>query len=499
MGKRTSLVIRTALALSFALSCRAQSPDLIDLSGAPLLGATTTGAPSASDAELDLDVGEVESAALGPVEPAPEPVTLPPPAEPELPEASSAEPTDESESATPAAAPAPRAGLGLLGFYPLGLVPPWFGALQGSYLPYSGLGSFLVPELSRRIGPVRYGASLTGGVSYTDNVFGSSTDRQGDAIWSLTPAITLETGDRVYFSLLYAPTLLQYTRFSSESSVNQTLLGTFRVLFNRLSFGGSLGYTTRQGLFADTESLATQDAYAASVYATYELGWRTSLRLDYSTALTDNDPGGLNFDQEVRLTLGYQLTHTLNVGAFVAVGAGNNDSDNQLYGTAGLSAAYVYSPRLQITGSVGLQARDLSDSSGWGDSLLTPVFVLAGVWNPVDPLSLYVSGTRSVNSNSFDSDQTTITSSVGVGFSYRFLQRFTFSSSASAAYVEQIANSNAADDAEYLYAYGDAGLGYAVTRWLSARVFYSVALRSPISNAESFTRNTVGLSATVQF
>lgn len=403
---------------------------------------------------------------------------------------------EESDETLPSDAPIP-AGNGYLSFYEFGQVPAYMGRIGLLDLPASG--GLLVNRFGRlhQYGPIRYGASLTTGVAYTDNVYGTSgNNRQGSAVWSATPTIFVETGNRANVRLMYSPSFQYYQRDSSSSSVNQTFLLAWDVPFNRLGIGGSIGYFTRDGVFADSNGFASQSTIGGNLYANYRLGHRTMVGLDYEFSIQNSDPGGELLQNSLTAWVGYQLGARTVIRAYVTPGFSTGNG-GEPYITGGLGISYAATQRLQLFANVGVQFRSLSGSD-IGDGFATPVFNAGAAWNPYDWLFLSASVFRGVGTNSFNTSQTQTTTGGSLGASVLLWRKLTLGLNASLSYVEDAGTRGNNDD--YLYGNIGAFASYPVLSWMSANAFYNLSARGEASGFfGDYGQNTIGASLTFSF
>jgi Putative beta-barrel porin 2 len=439
---------------------------------------------------------------------------------------------DEQEEPTADAESPFSAGPGFFDFFDFGRVPQVFNNVSLNNLPYGGLPVMGSALALRQIGPVRYGGGLATGVSLTDNAEGSSTDRQSDAIWTVTPSLYLETGVRNKIRLLYSPSLQQSMRSQSDNNaVNQTFLLTGNYSFSKLHLDASFGYVTRTGLFVETEGVAEQTSYVAGLNASYPLGFRTTVSLSYGFSAQNSDPGGVQFGNDLTGSLGYQLTPRTSVGGYLSLGSSSGEEEDptqategsssgqedQTYATAGLNASYTLTDRLNAFASVGIQVRQLS-ATGAADGLTTPVFNLGANWNPAKTISVNAGLSRGVSNNSFESSQTNITTSANLGVSIRLWQKLSLGLIGSLGYIEQISDSDsdAADsqsdrssskfrstnnygDSRYVFSSVGLNASYPLTRNISLSANYFYTLQGPSEQSDGYDRNVVGLSISWTF
>lgn len=389
--------------------------------------------------------------------------------------------------------PAWPAGPGYLGFYDFGMAPA-FTLRPGAFeAPYPGVYAIGRRERTKQLGPIRFGGSITAGLSYTDNVFGTADDRSGDFVFTLAPVIFLEAGERGRVRLLYSPVYNQYFRNAGESRVDQTVLLSAEYPFHAFDVGTNFAYTTRSGLFAATEGFASLDTYAGDVYLRARLTNKTTGLIAYNFVLQHADPGDTQYDNSVLLSLSYQFTRKIHAGVFVQPGVTFLPGESQPYIIGGVSAGYQASRRLRAYGRAGVEFRNLG-----GEGLVTPVLLGGVAWNPFDALQLNAQVFRTVTNNPFEAGETTIGTGGSLSASLVMWRRWTLGAFGSLAYVEEREDSGDVDR-EYLYGTAGASLSYAITRDWSCSVYYNYAFRGSVSNISGFDRNVVGVAVTWQF
>ena len=459
----------------------------------------------------------VPSTQAAPLPPAPEPVTsvaepVPPATSEPLP--SSSEPLPSSEQAFPSSR------------------DPWssstsYTAAQTSVVPapvatgpYGG-GSYNVFPGGETIYPsgrnFHYVLRLTVRGVWDDNIFISHTNKVSDYYFAIEPSISIGWGDiegrsRSYLRLDYMPSAILFVDHSDQDAFNQYihLEGGFNSgrLTVRLSEDIAILESANLNSFYDTTGLwANTDASAPTrvnifytrLIADYQLTGKMYLQgeLDspsyaYPNHISDYTIAG-------GLYLYYNWLPKLSVGFGGTFGYTwvDDPSTNQSFEQINLRLNYEATAKINLYASAGVEFRQFDGNRDTYDS---PVFDVGVAYHPFSGTNISLSAGRRIYPSGYVSNQDFGATYVAARFQQRLFNRVYLGVGAGYEHSNYFTTDRdviATRDEDYWFI--EPSVDVAITRWLSAGVYY--LHREDISNDDFFSweDNQVGVRATVRF
>lgn len=357
------------------------------------------------------------------------------------------------------------------------LTPPGFLATKRSF----PIGS----------GRVRYGVSVDAGVSYNNNIYGTSTNQQGDFIFSLQPSFYLETGKKAEVRFLWAPSVLRYAQFRRFDSVNQTFLFSSRYRLTKLQLGLDASYAAQSGLFLNSQGQAKQKTAFTKIFASYPISSKTSISASLSGNGYMTDPGGTSLSGTFSTALDYRYSQKTTVGASIAVGYYGASGASTTYETFRLRLLYNATARLSIQADGGVTFRQ----SGTNGTASTTVMNFLLSYRPSDKTMLSARFSRSLDADSFTPGAMQIVTTAQASASLKLTDRAQLEASVAAGYSE----GTAAGSGSFFFNQANLSLSYAILQDVNVRVFNTIQQRFRDTSGNNYTSNTSGMSLGMRF
>jgi predicted porin len=238
------------------------------------------------------------------------------------------------------------------------------------------LGLWVGPRLADAQGPWTFTVSLNVSEVYTDNVFGTSSDRTSDFITQIKPGIGLtHQGPRLNFAGNYSVTGEIYADNSDLNNFGDNQNGSLSLSY-RVDPKLTL---TLSGYYAKTNDLALllgqpapvgvtvlptsgtrrteTSTYTASLSADYQFDQQWSGTAAYTFAAVDPESGPLSTAHSGDLGVNYQLTQLDRLSATVTGSVFENDDTITSYGGT-LGWTRQWSPQLSTTIGAGPEVTD---------------------------------------------------------------------------------------------------------------------------------------------
>ena len=414
--------------------------------------------------------------------------------------------------------------------------------------PATPPGTGAVTDTTTNTGAVRrfqYAFSLTTGVTYDDNVFltanGSTpvtTNGQapaprrgfsrGDVYFSVTPSLSLGYGDTRghatnYVEFDYTANALLFTKNTDQDTVEhslglqggyhfaqvtltlsqgvQILDGTNLNTANSASVGSSPS-TANTGVGTvnlDASRRTGLNVYTTQLNANYALSDKTSFDLggyfsasDYETLISSDTISGSAY-------FNYAPTGKILLGLGVSGGYVIQDqaAPDEFYQQINLRLNYVATSKLSIAGSVGVEFREASGTSG---EEVNPIFDLSINYAPFDSTSISLAASRSVQTSAVLTGQNFDSTGFTFNVSQRFFQRVTARLSLGYTHSSYVSSgtgvaTNRNDD----YYFVQPGLDCSIRDNLSAGLFYIHRQSSSSLPGNSFNDNQIGARLSFTF
>ncbi len=373
-------------------------------------------------------------------------------------------------------------------------------SLQNRPLGTIGAPSFLSKTHSVAVGSgrVRYGVSVNASAAYNNNVTASSTNPQGDMIFTLQPTFYLETGKKGTIQFLWSPSFLEYSKFKQFNSLNQTFLFTSRYRWTKLRVGLDASYIAQSGLFLNSQGQAQQKAVYAKMFAGYSLTKKTEVSLDFSGTGTSSSSGGNQFQGTLTTSVDYKFSRKTTIGAALAL------SYSSFSGGMSTSEAFLlrllYNPtsKLVFRGEGGLQFRQSSSTGAGSYTASTTVVNLSLTYNPT--LKTYVSMRffRNVDMDGFSAGTQQITTGAESSASWRISRAASFQGGLAAGRVENVAT-NGQNAGTYNYVQANLALSYLLNNDINLSLFDNLQQRMGGTQGGNYMSNMSGMSLGMGF
>jgi hypothetical protein len=452
-----------------------------------------------------------------PLPPAPEPVTsaaepLPPtPAEP-LP--ASSEPLPSSEQAFPSSpdpwSPSTKYTTASTTVVP---APVATGPYGGSYNVFPA-GETVYSGEARRF---HYQLSLTVRGVWDDNINISHTDKVSGYYFAIEPVITIGWGDiaghsRSYLRLDYMPSAILFVDHSDEDAFNNFIhleggysSGRWSLTLTEdialLQSANLNSFYDTTGLWANTDASGPTrvNIFYTRLRADYQLTGKMFLQGEFDSP-SYAYPGNISsYTVSGGLYLYYELRPKLSVGIGGTFGYTwvDNPSTDQTFEQINLRLNYEVTAKLSLYGSVGVEFRQFDGNRDTYDS---PVFGVGLTYHPFSGTNISLAAGRVIYPSGYVSNQDFGATYVAARFQQRLFHRFYFGLGVGYEHSNYLATDrdvNATREDDYWFI--EPSLDVAITRWLTAGVYYLHREDSSNEDFFSWEDNQVGVRATVRF
>jgi hypothetical protein len=457
------------------------------------------------------------STQAAPLPPAPEPATsapepLPPTTTEPLP--STSEPLPSSEQAFPSS-PDPWSPSTNYTTAQTTAVPPPVatGPYGGSYNVFPA-GETVYSGETRRF---HYTLSLTVRGVWDDNIFISHTNKVSDYYFAIEPVITLGWGDiaghsRSYLRLDYMPSAILFVDHSDEDAFNQYLhleggysSGRWTLTLSEdialLQSANLNSFYDTTGLWANTDASGPTrvNIFYTRLRATYQLTGKMFLQGEFDSP-SYAYPGNISdYTVSGGLYLYYELRPKLSLGIGGTFGYTwvDNPSTDQTYEQINLRLNYEVTAKLNLYASAGVEFRQFDGNRDTYDS---PVFGIGLAYHPFSGTNISLAAGRVIYPSGYVSNQDFGATYVAARFQQRLFHRVYLGLGAGYEHSNYFATDrdvNATRDDDYWFI--EPSVDVAITRWLSAGVYYLHREDSSNEDFFSWEDNQVGVRATVRF
>jgi hypothetical protein len=352
---------------------------------------------------------------------------------------------------------------------------------------------------------------------WDDNIFITHTNKVSDYYFAIEPSISIGWGDmegrsRSYLRLDYMPSAILFVDHSDQDAFNQYIhleggfnSGRLTVSLSEdiaiLESANLNSFYDTTGLWANTDASAPTrvNIFYTRLRASYQLTGKMYLQgeLDspsyaYPNHISDYTVAG-------GLYLYYNWLPKLSVGIGGTFGYTwvDEPSTNQTFEQINLRLNYEVTYKLSLYASGGVEFRQFDGNRDTYDS---PVFEVGVAYHPFSGTNISLAAGRRIYPSGYVSNQDFGATYVAARFQQRLFQRVYFGLGAGyehSNYFTTDRNVNATRDDDYWFI--EPSVDVAITRWLSAGVYY--LHREDISNQDFFSwdDNQVGVRATVRF
>lgn len=374
-----------------------------------------------------------------------------------------------------------------------------------------------------RIGPINIiGPSLNAAVTGQNfrqqgNASGSSITQEANnnssgfqSIDSISLGMMLGKIETGHYLLLQYGAAYQYPatlgRNNNQGSDQQPFTQQLTILgeldFSKLRLGLGISFASLSGTNRDLGGSADRQLLNVSLTSSYALTQKTSLDWDLNVPVTQVS-GGIGsdgFTNSIMLNHVFDEKFTLGLG-FVfgedkqqesgslssAISGLTQSGPTQKFQQALIEFGLVPSPRITLSGQVGLEFRDAG-----GSHSTNPMFRLNAVWTPRTGTSFYLTGSEQTQTSASLLNENFLSTSVALGASQRLGNRMTlllsvgyehasYQSAHTSNSPQSNANSNRVDDLFTL----QAGLNVMLNRGWSLSASYSYGVNK--STSDGFT------------
>ena len=352
---------------------------------------------------------------------------------------------------------------------------------------------------------------------WDDNIFLTHTNKVSDYYFAIEPSITIGWGDMEgrsssYLRLDYMPSAILFVDHSDQDAFNQYIhleggYSSGRWTFSLaediaiLESANLNSFYDTTGLWANTDASAPTrvNIFYTRARADYQLTGKMWLQAEfdsptyfYPSNISDYTvAGGLYLYYNVRPKL------SLGIGGTFGYTWVDSPSTNQTFEQINLRLNYEVTGKLSLYASAGVEFRQFDGNRDTYDS---PVFEVGALYHPFSGSYISLSAGRRIYPSGYATDQDFGATYVAARFQQRLLHRFYLGLGVGyehSNYFSTDRDVNAIRDDDYWFI--EPSVDVAITRWLSAGVYYLHREDSSNDDFFSWEDNQVGVRATVRF
>ena len=346
--------------------------------------------------------------------------------------------------------------------------------------------------------------SMRAGVTYDDNIYISSLNKQSDVVFSISPYVLLGAGDYIQkeeslLTIEYSPTFFIFSKNQSKNAIDHDakLDATWRG--GNWTAGVNQGVKDFSGTVVEVGNRVDRQIYDTLGFVRYEVSPKTSIELEALQSINNYESPYHSFNEwVVGPWVDYWLTPKVRLGAGVKGGwLDVQQSSNQNYVQGLLRMLYLWSEKLEINVSGGGEYREYHDSS---QSRTEPVFSLGANYKPFDNTTLVIEGYRKTRTSVVLANQNYALSGVGGRVSQVVRDNWTLSLGAGYENLDyHSTQANVVSTRRDNYYFTRVGVDWDATDRLSLGVFYLYRQNDSTTATSEFSNNQVGLIATYAF
>ena len=339
-----------------------------------------------------------------------------------------------------------------------------------------------------------------GGV-YSDNIFGSETDRVSDFIGSTTFGFVFELGDfrqhdENYVGLTWTGQPVIYAQNSAQNAFNQYAAITLQYRFDKMVARYDGSFSMVKGQNRDVNTIVSMKSIWNRLAFSYDYSEKTELNFTLLQSKIATE--GFQGDDQYEATAGmnYQIFPKTTVGPQGVVGViDSTGTPLQYYQQLRLQFSYAPTEKVTILFNGGLQFLQVG-----GLSRTDPVFSLGVKYQPFPATSIGLLAYRNVSGKSLQPGQDYFATGFELSVQQQFFQKFLAALSSgyeNDAYFGTTPETQTERIDNYVYV--RPRLTYAFVDWFSASIFYEFRRTSSNFPGSSFYNNIAGLQFNANF
>lgn len=353
----------------------------------------------------------------------------------------------------------------------------------------------------------KYAFRLSLAATYDDNIFIARSNKTGDWVFTVEPSITFGVGDVFgqagnFVRVDYQPGFSFFSENGDQNNVQHTFRASGRYTFNRLSLSFGQSIQVINGADTDVGTRVSRHVYQTTLGMNYAITGKTSVDLGFNYTVNsyknqvDSDVIGGN----LYFNWIYSPKWTFGLGGAVGVTRVDGPfSPDQTSEQINFRANYQATGKLAFNISFGVEFRQFDSARS---TTTTPIFELGMVYQPFDGTTITLRGGRRTQNSSILVAQNFTTTSFGLTFRQRFIQRVFLTAGI------QFENSDYSENVRGIisgrsdnYVTFNIGLDYSVREGLSLGAFYTHRENTgnTLSRPFEFSNNQYGVRATVSF
>jgi hypothetical protein len=234
----------------------------------------------------------------------------------------------------------------------------------------------------------------------------------------------------------------------------------------------------------------------------YDLSGKTFLSTGFSSLVTEYDSSSLfssaNFSENLFLNYRYSDKLVVGVGGTGGYDVVDDPNPGQTFEQANLRLTYQASGKISLNVSGGVEFRQFEHNSR--SQYVSPVFDLALSYQPFDPTTLTLSGSRTTYNSGVLAGQDFAQTSINASLRQRLLQRFYFTISAGYQNSDYFSTVNGViANRRDNYYFAEPSLDFSITRFWTIGGYYLHRQNDSASQNFSFYDQQVGVRTTLTF
>lgn len=367
-----------------------------------------------------------------------------------------------------------------------------------SYVPHE-IPYFRRKRDLKNVGPFRLGLDVAASAAYNSNVFGEEYNPEGDMIYSFSPALYLEAGTKGQVSLIYAPSIVNFAKFTELNNVNQNVSFRVRYPFTKLKLAADVIYFSQTGLSLNSTSVADQQIFVARAFGEYAFTRKTSGAFNVQSVWQNSDPGGEQLDNSVTGSVYYRLTGKTQIGLSLTGGTFEAPADEQTYEAARFVVIHRPTVNTKFHLDAGLELRQLSIAFDNGRTQMAiPVFNFQIDYNPTSTSLFTLSFYRTVYNTTFNNVGLNVSTGVSGSLLLKLMDRVNLRMELGAGITDQY-SPDPLSEGHFYFARGGVIASYQIFRMVEFQVFDNFQQRFGNQVGTNYVSNTMGVSLNIKF
>jgi len=342
-------------------------------------------------------------------------------------------------------------------------------------------------------------------LSYGDGLLNpTQIERQSSVINTTVAGVQLEIG--AHWKLSYAMTRNEYSNQYLTDSLDHDANIGWSLAKGDWTFGLSQSYRTNSPLLAETGQQTEQESFSTSANVTYELGTRSMVEVSagHNTRLANSEVNSPQWTTSDWYSTSASGRFLYRVSPLLQLFSGLEYTYDRISGSPDMNAiqphvGFTWRPtqKVSLNARVGTERRRVEGETV--SDLSNPVYSGSFQYEPFDTTTITISASQTTSA-SFFANLASKSSSYGVNFSQRLLQRFYLSLGYNTGETSYIATTfNFIDGRKDEFTSYTARIGTTILSRGSVAIFAQRSYNSSNTKEFDFTSDQFGLEIGYRF